>query len=316
MHWAHGMAAILGALAVSWGRPAQACGPCTCDDQPRDIMNLIRGLPLNLQIPLAVFEESEAPPWLERVSDGTEVAATVERRDAMAAWWLAVDQDLEPNTDYQVVRESGIAAVFTTGSARDESPPTLTAIEALGGGNEALCDGSFGGGLTLTGAGDGETFNVWLELEVVAGATPRIIYADLNTGNMRLPLGSSAMGCFGRLEVPELAEGGGVALGARIFDAAGNASELRTTVLQAVANEPAGCGSPTGNAGSGPTEPGDGGTASVAGSSGSPAVPEDDPTRTSKGCGCSLPGSPEPRCAALLPLALLLAFRRRSRLRP
>ncbi|HKY38394.1 MAG TPA: hypothetical protein VJN18_20765 [Polyangiaceae bacterium] len=121
-----------------------ACGSCNCDDQPRPILNLIRGIPLNLEIPLRVLSESETAPWLE-LTDGTNVPATVQRRTGANVWWLKVDEDLKPNTDYFIARDTGREAGFTTGNARDEEPPTLEGISVEGGGNEALCSNSVGG---------------------------------------------------------------------------------------------------------------------------------------------------------------------------
>jgi MYXO-CTERM domain-containing protein len=303
---------------LGFSRPAAACGACTCDDQPRSIVNLVRGVPLNLQIPLRVLEEGEAAPWLER-ADGAMVSATVERRAAPSVWWLTVDRDLEPNTDYFITREAGVEAGFTTGSARDEAPPTLESISAKGGGNEALCSASVGGLITLSGASDdGESFNVWLELELISGGTPYLIFTDYLYAAQPLALGTSEMGCFGSLEVPGMVAGAGYALGAWLHDAAGNVSELRTSAFNAQASGPPGCGMPSDSAGSSPVEPspsaGSGGAAPA--SAGKPTLTDTDAERTSKGCGCSVPGRPrEPAAEGWLAALLLLglaACRRRN----
>jgi hypothetical protein len=312
---------LLAASVLFEGETARACGACLCDDQPRPLLSLVRGVPLNLQIPLRVAHEAEAAPWIERATDKTKVLATVERREAPGVWWLAVDQDLEPNTDYFIMRESGPEAGFTTGSARDEEPPELQGVSVVGGGNEALCSDSAGGYLELTGASDaGDTFNVWLEIEVVMGPAPYIVYSDYIDTSQRVAFGSSTMSCFGPLEIPGMVAGNGYAVGVALHDAAGNVSQFQTAVFNAVANEPASCGTPSetaGSSGSSTSDPGGSGGSAAAtpGGSGNQASPDPEGDRTSKGCGCALPAGPQRWPAEALLAGLLLlgcAARRRS----
>ncbi len=309
---------MLAAIALFQGEQARACGACLCDDQqhPRPLVNLVRSVPLNLQIPLHVLSEGEAAPWLERASDGAKVLATVERREALRVWWLEVDEDLEPNTDYFVMRDTGAEAGFTTGSARDEEPPVLEAISVVGGGNEGLCSSSSGGYLELSGASDaGDAFNAWLEIEVVMGQTPYLVYSDYS---QRVAFGSSPMRCFARLEIPGMVAGSGYPVGVSLHDAAGNVSQFKIAVFTALANEPASCGTPSETAGSGgssTSDPGGGGTgATAADGNGNPASADPDDDRTSKGCGCALPAQPEGlHCEASLAALLLIGLTARRR---
>lgn len=248
-----------------------------CDEEPRSIVNVVRDVPLNLQIPLRVLEEGEAAPRLERFSDGSEVPATVEQLSEPAGvWWLSVDEDLEPLTDYAIVREGGVEAVFKTGDARDEEPPRFDAISAQSGGNEALCGPSVGGVLTLSGAADpGESFNVWLELEVIADGRAQVVFTDYSNTSHRLSVGASDSGCFGALTLPSLPPGAAYGIRARLHDAAGNVSELRSTELNPEASEPGGCGEPSGTAGAGGAGP-------------EPEPPEPDVVPSAKGGGCAV----------------------------
>ncbi len=310
-----GTAVVLAAWASTDARPAAACGACTCDDEPRAVINLVRGVPLNLQIPLRVVDENEEAPWLERASDSARVAATVERLQSPAdVWWLAVDADLEPNTDYRIVRGGGVDSAFTTGSEPDHEPPVLEAINARGGGNAALCGSSVGGVLTPSGATDGDTFNVWLELEFLAGGPPHLAYVPYSHSTQTLPLGSSEGGCFGPLELPPAASTGYV-VGARLRDAAGNSSQLVTTTFTAEASEPGGCGSMGGTAGtSGLDSNGNAGTGGDVPPDGDSDGDGDAGQRTSKGCGCAVPAQRGVSgTMAALTLLGLMALRRQRR---
>jgi len=271
-------------------------------------------LPLNLEIPLLVLGEGKAPPRLEKVSDGAEVAATVARVEGGGPYWsLKVARDLEPNTEYRILGDVA-GGQFTTGTARDELPPTLGGIATTPGGNGGLCDSSVGALLTLSGADDGASFNVWVELEVDVAGTANVRYLDYQSGGIRL--GHSAMGCFGGAELPKLMPGSGYPMRARLRDAAGNVGEWQSTILAVLAEDPGGCGMPTASAGAsgsgsaGSANPGGGASGDLQDADG------DDPARTSKGCGCSL-GKRESDVwwgAALFGLALGLgAGRRRSR---
>lgn len=265
-----------------------ACGACLCDEQGLPILNLIRDLPLNLSIPLSELSEAEAAPHLERVADDMIVPATV-KHVAGGAWLLLVDEDLEPNTEYRVVREAGVEAQFTTGTARDTQRPVLGEVTGVPGGNADLCDRSVGGQVKLTGADDGATFNVWVELEIDVNGTATILFTDYS---QEIRLGHSAMGCLGRKELPELGDGAGYPARVRLHDAAGNVSDWGTFIFRVVAEEPAGCGTPLPVAGTNSVAGGGasntGGTGATDAIGGTNSPPEDDATRTSKGCGCAL----------------------------
>ncbi len=296
-------------VLAGWCRPAAACGACECETEPHAILNLIRDLPLNLEIPLLAVGNGKAPPRLEKVSDGTGVAATVTRVEGGGPYWrLKVARDLEPNTEYRIVGDVA-GGQFTTGAARDEVAPTLGGIATMPGGNGGLCSSSVGALLTLSDADDGASFNVWVELEIDVASTAHVRYLDYQFGS--IPLGHSAMGCFGGSELPELTSGSGYPMRARLHDAAGNVGEWQNTILTVQAEEPGGCGMPTPSAGAsgspGSANPG-------GGANGDPQDADgDDPARTSKGCGCSL-SQREPDMwsgAALFGLALGLGARRR-----
>jgi hypothetical protein len=306
---------VLSLLASSvYSRPAAACGACVCGEEPRPILNLIRDLPLNLVIPLRVLDEAETAPHLERVADDVPVPARVERMAGV--WLLSVEQDLEPNSDYRVVRDAGVEAQFTTGSARDTQRPTLASVTSTAGGNGDLCEASVGGQVHLKGADDGAAFNVWVEVEVDINGTATLLslYYDQD-----LQLGHSVMGCLGPNELPALDDGAQYPSRVRLRDAAGNTGDWQTFILDVVAEEPAGCGTPSPVAGTSSTAGGGsantGGTGALnAGGDTSEPNEGDNPARTSKGCGCALGQREHQSFAgiALLACALAAGVRRRQ----
>jgi MYXO-CTERM domain-containing protein len=304
------------AALCGWSRTAAACGACECQTEPRSIVNLIRSVPLNLEIPLRVVAQGEAAPRLERVSDGLPAPATVDLDAGGTVWWLKVDEDLKPNTEYRIVGGSG--AQFTTGTARDEQAPTLGGVSAMAGGNAGLCDVQVGGKLTLSGANDdNEQFAVWLELEIDVASTAQHIYLDYDSGSIRL--GHSAMGCFGPSEVTGIAPDQGYPGRIRLHDAAGHASDWQTFAINVAAEEPGGCGTPSGSAGvagMSPTleEPTSAGGADNDDSPGAAAASSGSKTlRTSKGCGCALGAERGSGLGGAGLLTLLLAFAARRR---
>ncbi len=304
--WRAPATGLLVALVLSaWGRPAAACGACVCDDQPRAIINLIRDVPLNLEVPLRAFDAAQAPPRLERVADGMVVPATVTRDPSGAvAWWLKVDQDLEPNTEYRL----DAVGQFTTGTTRDEQAPTFDEVGASAGGNGGLCDLEAGGQLTLSGANDGNAgFAVWVELEVEVNRGAQRVYTDYQFGSIRL--GHSAMGCFGPTELAGISADQDYPGRVRLHDAAGNVSDWKTFVFTPTAEAPGGCGTPSGIAGA--AGMGSGGNVANGAAAGSADA---DPDRMSKGCGCALGAERQlGHGASALGLASLLLFGRRPR---
>ena len=308
--WATGLA-----LATLAGSPttASACGACVCEtSEPRNIINLIRGVALNLHVPLPVIEPGEDPPELVRVSDGMPVPATVELDDAGSVWWLKVDEDLQPNTEYRTT-----GAQFMTGTARDAQAPTLGEVTATPGGNGALCDVQVGDQLTLSDANDaGDNFAVWLEVELDVAGTAQRLYLPYEFGP--IGLGQSQMSCFGTRELSGIAAGQGYPGRVRLHDAAGNLSDWRSFVLDMAEEAPGGCGTPVvsaGAAGMPPMNP-DPGTAAASGEApnGTAAASSgSDAERTSKGCGCALGAEQRGAgtSAVTLALTLLLAARRR-----
>jgi len=308
---------VFALLALSaWSRPAAACGACICDsasDAP-NYLNPIRDLPLNLSIPIRRSDEDVTPPRLERVSDGMVVATTLGRAE-QGPWLMTVDEFLEPNTEYRLVADRD-GAQFTTGTVVDKDPPILQGVSSTPGGNGGLCEQSVGAQLKLEGASDGASFAVWVELEIDMNGTSHSISTWYQNG--RISLGHSSMGCFGGNELPELEGGVGYPSRIRLHDAGGNVSDWQTFILDVVAEQPGGCGTPTTTAGA--SSVGGGATASTSGTGATTAVagntstPEDeDATRTSKGCGCAL-GQRQSKSfagAALLACVLAAGARRR-----
>lgn len=280
-------------LALSaWTRPAAACGACLCDSgsEPVPIRNLIRDVPLNLSVPVRAASDPEAAPFLERVSDGL-IVPVVRTGGDDGYWWLSSEHDLEPNTEYRIV-SGGTVVQFTTGASPDYQSPSLQGFSVIPGGNGALCEPSVGARLTLLGAADGATFNVWVEVQVIvqfgAWTTLRIPY-DQNIG-----LGHSISGCLGATELPELVGGTTYPSRLRLHDAAGNASEWQTFNLEVMAEEPGGCGMPEPTAGTSSMPGGGSGAADAGGTDAGlesggagDALEGNVPPRTSKGCGCS-----------------------------
>ena len=304
-----------------WARPAAACGACECAHEARPILNLIRDVPLNLELPLRVLSADEAPPRVERVADGTLAPATVEK-DANGAnvWWLKVEQDLEPNREYRIMRDTGVDAQFTTGATRDVQAPTLEAASTLPGGNAALCDSEAGGQLTLTGAtDDNQQFAVWVELEIDVGKQTQHRYLDYRFGN--IGLGHSAMGCFGPSELSGIAAGQSYPGRVRLHDAGGNIGDWQSFVLPIAAEEMGGCGTPGGVAGGAgssgqPTDPTEAGSGSEPPHGAGAPSSGSDGELTSRGCGCALAaGSGADGGAWALGFATLLLLGRRQQLR-
>ena len=307
-------------LALSgWGRPAAACGACICDSasEAPNYLNPIRDLPLNLTIPIRRWDADTAPPRLERVSDGM-VVATKLGRTAAGPWLLIVDGFLEPNTEYRLVAERD-GAQFTTGTQVDLEPPTLQAVKCTSGGNGGLCVQSVGAQLQLEGASDGASFAVWVELAIDMNGTTHPFFTSYQNG--RISLGHSPMGCFGANELPELEDGASYPSRVRLVDAAANKSQWQAFTLSVAAEEPGGCGEPTTVAGTdslgGTDATSAGGTGAATANGGTSSAPEDDASRTSKGCSCSL-GQRERRSfagAGLLACVLAaVALRRQLRL--
>lgn len=299
------VALMLSTLAAA--PPASACGMCSCSEEGPELLALIRDLPLNLEVPLPVRNDGETPPRLERVTGALAVPATAERAvTGLPFWRLVPARDLEPNTEYRIVGDSGVEAQFTTGSARDEHAPTLASVSASPGGNAGVCGAALGSSIELAGAEDGPAFAVWVEFEVDVDGLTQHVYRSYAFG--ALGLGHSELGCFGGSELVGLMDGVTYRARVRLHDAAGNSSEWLPFELPVAAEEPAGCGPAVGSGGAGGVshepEPGE-----PEPSSGAPA------SRTSRGCGCSLPPSNDvPLASVLLLLAGLLGrVRQRSR---
>jgi hypothetical protein len=301
---------VLAALCAS--EPAKACGACLCDGPEalaQPLLPLIRDLPLNLALTLRKLDE-ETPPRLERVADGGVVPTRVEPDPTgMPFWKLVVERDLEPNTAYRVVRDSGVDAEFTTASARDEQAPTLATVTAQPGGNGGLCEPSLGAQVELAGAEDGAAFAVWMELEADVDGTPQRLYRAYSFGPFGI--GSSEMDCFGDASLSGIVEGATYHARLRLHDAADNVSEWQAFDLPIVAEEPAGCGGPS---------PSDGGASNAPESPEPPSPNPDNPEpelatneATSQSCGCSVPSSGASSFGAALALLGALLGRARAR---
>jgi hypothetical protein len=283
---------------------SSACGACVCSEEvPSSIVTLIRDVPVNLQVPLPVLAGESTEPRIERVLDSAEVPSSVTRiTGASDYWWLAVQADLEPETEYRIVRKSGVEAQFTTGVARDETAPRFDSVSSTAGGNADLCEASVGAQLAFSGVADPESrsFAVWAELELEDGPDTVRVFSPYGATAVRV--GHSDSRCFGGTDITSL-QAGNYPTRARLRDAAGNASEWQELTLQVAAEEPGGCGMMGGAAGAG----------------GSGFEPRPDAAKVeSSGCGIgagsSTPGGGWP---ALGVLAAVLGWRRPgSRKRP
>ncbi|MDX2054244.1 MAG: hypothetical protein SFV15_17720 [Polyangiaceae bacterium] len=232
-----------GLLLIGSTSSAFACGACECPTlASSELVSLIRSVPLNLDLALLVHPGELSPPRLERVSDQS-VIATAELDGASARLWrLKPSADLASNTEYRIMRKDGVVAQFTTGTSRDESAPTLQGVSASPGGNAALCSASIGAGLTLVGVADGESNEVWVELELQLPHGPTNIFSPYVYGQP-LRVGQTAMGCFGTNEVAGLTDAQSFPTRVRVHDAAGHTSEWRTVSVSVAAEKPEGCGS-------------------------------------------------------------------------
>ncbi len=311
----------------AYSSEAAACGACLCNDAgSQPLITLIRDVPVNLVMPLRVVDDAEEPPILERASDGMQVAATAARVEGQPYWMLRVAQDLEPSTEYRIVREAGVEQQFTTGSAPDTSAPLLDSVTVNPGGTGAECDTFTGARLAFAGVSDGDRLDVWVEVEVDVMSTAQPLYGRYDFAE--LAFGHSEMGCVGDNETPWVEDGAQYPTRVRLHDLGGNTSEWQNLIVTIASTEPAGCGGP----GVDPNVGGSGGSAPMlfAGASGTGADPNSDPSvdpnadpsdegdghtpRTSKGCGCSVPGdSGTSSLGAALLAAVLLARRRRVR---
>lgn len=310
--WLCGLASLV--FASGWTKPASACGACECSDAPVSIVTLIRDVPLNLRIPLPVLEGETTAPRLERVSDLAEVPSSATQLEgALRYWWLAVETDLDPRTDYRIVRSGGVEAQFTTGTARDEAAPTFGSASSTAGGNADLCSESVGARLAFGEVEDAgsPSFTVWAEVEVTDGADALRLFAPYGPGGS-IRVGHSGAGCFGSTEIGGLVHARTYPTRARLRDAAGNASEWEEVALTVAGERPGGCGTPSGG-GDGGGAPSGAGASPAGGSAG--AVDESPATdRTSSGCEMTFRGghAPARSLPSLVLLSGLLLCRRRA----
>jgi hypothetical protein len=150
---------------------------------------------------------------------------------------------------------------------------------------------------------------------VLARRLAHTLFTDYEQGGIRL--GSSSTGCFGPNEVSGFVDGGGYPVRLRLHDAAGNIGEWQSFAFTATAEQPGGCGTPSGTAGTGTTDPNaDGGAAAggraTAGNSAAGNAAAS--SQTSKSCTLSL-GTPRGSSSLATLLALgtcALLARRRS----
>jgi hypothetical protein len=296
--WLSGVACSV--AVCGWRGEAAACGACECADVPAPIVTLIRDVPLNLQVPLPILEGEAAEPRIERVSDGVEVVSSATRLVGAADyWWLAPQDDLEPSTEYRIIRGGGVEDQFTTGTARDEAAPRFEAVLPTAGGNAALCEASVGAQLAFSGVEDpaSPSFTVWAEIEVEDGADTVRLFAAYGAGST-VRVGHSDAGCFGSTELPALTTAHTYPTRARLRDASGNASEWKQVALTVAAEQPGGCGMPS--------DGDNGGSVSSPEAEGANAAAQNQ----SASCGIGR-RAPSGSWLALTSLAVLLLCRRR-----
>ncbi|GEM_PF-1643220 len=288
------------ALLTASAPPAFACGACECA-QVSELVSLVRGVPLNLDLMLSAHSGELMPPRLERVSDQSLIATAERMGAASGLWRLKPTAELAPNTEYRIMRTAGAVSQFTTGTSRDESAPTFEGVSTSPGGNGALCSPSVGAGLTLSGVADAGDNPIWVEFEVQLPQGATNIFSNYVYGNS-LRLGQTTMGCFGSNELAGITAGQSYSTRVRVHDVAGHASDWRTVFVSMAADVPGGCGGmdlapPQGGATGGAAT---GGAATGGAATGLPAAASAGTSTVLPADGASPAGASEASCSMKL----------------